>query len=57
MLQRKLLQPNHFTRTTDLEQALLASIAHSNQTANVQWSYTVEHLERKLGNELAIACT
>lgn len=50
VLQRKLLQPNHFTSTTDLEQALLAFIAHRNQVAKpIQWSYTVEHLERKLG--------
>jgi hypothetical protein len=50
VLQRKLLQPNHFTSTTDLEQAMLACIHHSNQTAKpIRWSYTVEHLERKLG--------
>lgn len=50
VLQRKLLQPNHFTSTTELEQAMLAFIAYWNHTAQpIQWSYTVEHLERKLG--------
>jgi hypothetical protein len=50
VLQRKLLQPNHFTSTTDLEQAMLAFIAYGNRTAKpIQWSYTVEQLERKLG--------
>src|SRR5215831_4186500 len=33
VLQRKLLQPNHFTSTTDLEQAMLAFIAYGNRTA------------------------
>jgi hypothetical protein len=50
LLQRKLLQPNHFTSTTDLEQAMLAFIAYRNQTAKpIRWSYTVEQLEHKLG--------
>lgn len=50
VLQRKLLQPNHFSSTTDLEQAMLAFITHSNQVAKpIQWSYTVEQLEQKLG--------
>jgi len=50
VLQRKLLQPNHFTNTTDLDQAMMAFIKHSNQTAKpIRWSYTVEQLERKLG--------
>ncbi len=50
VLQRKLLQPNHFTSPTDLEQAMLAFIAYRNQTAKpIQWSYTVEKLERELG--------
>jgi hypothetical protein len=50
VLQRKLLQPNHFASTMELEQAMLAFIAYRNQTAQpIQWSYTVEHLERKLG--------
>lgn len=50
VLQRKLLQPNHFTSTADLEQAMLAFIAYRNQTARpIRWSYTVEQLEHKLG--------
>ena len=50
VLQRKLLQPNHFTSTMDLEQAILDFMAYRNQTAKpIRWSYTVEHLERKLG--------
>jgi len=50
VLQRKLLQPNHFTSTTDLDQAMMAFLQHGNQTAKpIQWSYTVEQLERKLG--------
>ncbi len=50
VLQRKLLQPNHFLSTDHLEQAILDFIAYSNQTAKpINWSYTVEKLERKLG--------
>jgi hypothetical protein len=49
LLQRKLLQPNHFTSTDELQQAILDFIAHYNQTAKpLKWSYTVEQLERKL---------
>jgi hypothetical protein len=50
ILQRKLLQPNHFDRLGSLRQDLLAFIAYHNQTARpIQWSYTVEKLEQKLG--------
>jgi len=50
ILQRKLLQPNHFGSLEALEKAILAFIAHHNQTAKpIQWSYTVEKLEEKLG--------
>ena len=53
ILQRKLLQPNHFSSTTDLEQAIADFIAYYNQTAKpIQWSYTVDKLERKLGSLL-----
>jgi len=53
LLQRKLLQPNHFTRLDELEQAVLDFIVHYNQTAKpLKWSYTVEQLERKLGTHL-----
>lgn len=49
-LQRKLLQPNHFTGTDTLQQTILDFIAYGNQTARpIQWSYTVDQLERKLG--------
>lgn len=50
ILQRKLLQPNHFDSLEALERAILAFIAYYNQTAKpIQWSYTVEKLEEKLG--------
>ena len=50
VLQRKLLQPNHFKSLQALEKAILAFIAHHNQAARpIQWTYTVEKLERKLG--------
>jgi hypothetical protein len=53
LLQRKLLQPNHFTSLDELEWAMLDFIAHYNQTAKpLKWSYTVEQLERKLGTYL-----
>jgi hypothetical protein len=53
LLQRKLLQPNHFASTDELQQAILDFIAHYNQTAKpLQWSYTVEHLEHKLSHRL-----
>ena len=53
ILQRKLLQPNHFVSTQALEQAILAFLAYYNQTAKpINWSYTVEKLERKLGTHL-----
>jgi len=53
LLQRKLLQPNHFTGLDGLEQAILDFIAHYNQTAKpLQWSYTVEQLEHKLATRL-----
>ena len=49
ILQRKLLQPNHFERLGNLRQAILDFIAYYNQTAKpIQWSYTVEKLEQKL---------
>ena len=51
ILQRKLLQPNHFERLGALRQAILEFIAYHNETAKpIQWSYTVEKLEKKLGS-------
>ena len=53
LLQRKLLQPNHFLSTVELQQAILGFIVRYNQTAKpLKWSYTVEQLERKLGANL-----
>jgi len=53
ILQRKLLQPNHFVSVAALEQAIAAFIARYNQTAKpIMWTYTVEKLERKLGMHL-----
>ena len=51
ILQRKLLEPNHFTSTDALEQAITNFISYYNQTAKpIKWTYTVEKLERKLGS-------
>ena len=53
LLQRKLLQPNHFASTDELQQAILDFIVRFNQTAKpLMWSYTVEKLERKLASNL-----
>jgi transposase len=53
LLQRKLLQPNHFTSLDELQQAITDFIAHYNQTAKpLKWSYTVEQLEHKLATRL-----
>jgi len=53
LLQRKLLQPNHFVNTADLEHAINAFIASYNPAAKpINWTYTVEKLEHKLGKLL-----
>jgi transposase len=53
VLQRKHLQPNHFVSTTALETSLRDYIAYYNQTAKpINWTYTVEKLEHKLGKHL-----
>ena len=53
VLQRKHLQPNHFLSTKDLERSLHEFIAYHNQAAKpINWTYTVEKLEQKLGNHL-----
>ncbi len=50
ILQRKLLQPNHFERLANLKLDIMQFIDYCNQTAKpIQWSYTVEKLEKKLG--------
>src|SRR6266699_542906 len=53
LLQRKLLQPNHFTSLDELQLTILDFITRYNQTAQpLKWSYTVERLEHKLGTNL-----
>lgn len=52
-MSRKLLQPNHFVSTADLEQAINQFLAYYNQDAKpINWTYTVEKLEHKLGKLL-----
>jgi hypothetical protein len=51
VLQCKHLQPNHFVDTQALETSLNEYIAYYNQAAKpINWTYTVEKLEQKLGN-------
>jgi len=53
ILQRQLLQPNHFSSLKELEQAILDFIIRYNQTAKpLKWSYTAEQLEHKLAPRL-----
>jgi hypothetical protein len=53
LLQRKLLQPNHFCSLDELEQAIHNFISHYNQAAKpIKWSYTVEQLEHKFASRL-----
>jgi len=53
LLQRQHLQPNHFLSTSDLERSLNEYIAYYNQaTKPINWTYTVEKLEQKLGKHL-----
>jgi acyl transferase domain-containing protein len=53
LLQRKLLQPNHFVSTTALETSLMEFITYYNQAAKpINWTYTTEKLEHKLGKLL-----
>jgi transposase len=50
ILQRKLLTPNHFMSKTDLQQRILAFIAHYNKTAKaIAWSFTEQKLIQKFG--------
>jgi transposase len=49
ILQRKLLQSNHFESLQALKQTIWTFIAYYNRTAQlIRWSYTVEKLEQKL---------
>jgi len=53
LLQRKHLQPNHFPTTTALETSLMEFITYYNQAAKpINWTYTIEKLEHKLGTLL-----
>lgn len=50
VLQRKLLQPNDFDSLEQLTQAIMEFIKCENRSAKpIQWTYTVEKLEKKLG--------
>ena len=50
LLQRKLLQPNHFPHLEGLMHTLCTFMATYNRTAKpIKWSYTVERLQQKLG--------
>lgn len=53
VLQRKHLQPNHFLSTAALERSLNDYIAYYNHAAKpINWTYTVDKLEHKLGTHL-----
>jgi transposase len=53
ILQRKLLQPNHFVSLQALQAAIADFIAHYNLTAKpIRWSYTVAKLDHKLKAKL-----
>lgn len=50
VLHRKVLQPNDFASTTVLTETIMAFIKCENQVPKpIQWTYTVEKLEKKLG--------
>jgi hypothetical protein len=50
VLQRKLLTPCHFDSLEDLAQAIMEFIRCENLSPKpIQWTYTVEKLEKKLG--------
>jgi hypothetical protein len=49
LMQRQLLQPNHFVTLDDLRHAINAFLAYYNEEAKaIKWTYTVEKLEKKL---------
>ena len=53
VLQRKLLTPNHFNSTAELAQSIMEFIRCENLSPKpIQWSYTVQKLETKLGTVL-----
>jgi hypothetical protein len=50
MLQRQLLQPNHFPHLEGLLHSLMHFMTTYNRTAKpIKWSYTVDRLKCKLG--------
>jgi transposase len=50
VLQRKVLQPNHFERTETLAETVLAFIRRCNVMPRpIRWPYTIQGLEAKLG--------
>lgn len=50
ILQRKLLEPSHFERLGKLKETIIEFIVYYNKTAKpIQWSYTADKLEQKLG--------
>ena len=50
VLQRKVLQPNHFVDLDHLAQSILDFIRYDNQSPKpIHWTYTVDKLEAKLG--------
>ena len=52
-LQRKLLTPGNFSSLEELEQSIMEFVRCDNLSAKpIQWTYTVEKLERKLGLNL-----
>jgi hypothetical protein len=53
ILQRKLLTPGNFSSLEELEQSIMEFVRYDNLAAKpIQWTYTVEKLERKLGLNL-----
>ena len=49
ILQRNLLQPNHFESLQTLENMIWAFRLYRKTAKPIQWAYTFEKLERKLG--------
>jgi hypothetical protein len=53
ILQQKLFQPGNFDSLEELTQSIMEFVKSDNQMARpIQWTYTVEKLERKLGTIL-----
>ena len=53
VLQRKVLTPNHFHSTQELDKTIMDFIQRENLAPKpIRWTYTVQKLERKLGSNL-----